>query len=300
MSRECEHYENGQNREQMPVTNPSLNLVALAEAEAKENKGKDYVPTSPDAMRVWCGFNLPGTTADNFHSALGSILIPATVETMQPLGLTAYQPTVLPDSVKASIPNEIALVFYESQSVYGDSTKNVNGRSYQRLHRAIFDFGSEKSFSSFPVLFGQDGGDKVETRKPYYLFAEKTDWQYGRARVFVGARKEGQSAEEFRANIGKTLKSIQAEHQLAAQDCQANNASDGMVAVATNDAVCLWEHWSNKEAASSKNMDKFKAFADPVLEKAPEDTSVPLSGYTPYAGLDIHGGEALNLRFPRR
>src|SRR5215471_12774693 len=139
-------------------------------------------PVPPDAVRVWRGFRLQTLMPADFLKALGTIFIPVTAQLQRLYGLTAYLPTVLPLSKPDGVPDEIALVFYESQQAYTDTSAIVAGRAYSLLHRTVFAFPASQT--GFPILFQST----ANLGQPYHLFTGAVDWRQGYTQLFVGAR----------------------------------------------------------------------------------------------------------------
>src|SRR5207247_9208543 len=81
------------------------------------------------------------------------------------------------------MPDEIALVFYQTQEAYVEAKRCVGGRSYSELHQLLFDMPA--SASSFPVLFTGE----VQPDKAYHLFPKSVDWQIGSARMYADSRR---------------------------------------------------------------------------------------------------------------
>jgi hypothetical protein len=161
--------------------------------------------TSTDSVRVWRGFKLKELNVETYYSKLGEVLIPITIQMQSPLGLIAYLPTILPPEKLEAIPDEIALVFYESKDVYQHTFKTTAGRAYGLIHNAIFDMHDDASNSAFPILLNEG----AEWEQPYYLFEDCPDWQAGKTKVLVGARKASQEAEEFKDILFNALKQLQ-------------------------------------------------------------------------------------------
>jgi hypothetical protein len=161
----------------------------------KPAPGARLVP--PDAVRVWRGFKLPTFTPSNFLIALGTIFIPVTAQLQSLYGLSAYLPTVLPTSKPDGVPDEIALVFYETQKAYNDTSQIVGGRAYSALHKTVFAFPA--SLSGFPVLLGPAA---PALDQPYYLFTKPVDWQQGFTQVFVGGAPDERQRHRLRRQTG--------------------------------------------------------------------------------------------------
>lgn len=248
------------------------------------------IPVAPDSVRVWRGFRQPGMKPEDFGEQLGSVFIPSAVQTQLPLGMTAYLPTVLPYHKPASLPDEIALVFYESKEVYGRTFRTTAGRAYGLLHGTIFAptrGASPRSASGWPVLLEEE----VETDKAYHLFKTATDWQNGPVRLFVGTREEDTETSEFTTAAGSLCKKIQSSPP---------KDLDGAIVVVTEDYLIYWEHWSGDQAKDHASLGGLRHIVKPVLDREADPMKVVENAFTEYAGPQIQGGESWNLQFARR
>src|SRR5438067_12498096 len=79
------------------------------------------------------------------------------------------------------MPDEIALVFYQTQEAYHEAKRCAGGRSYSELHQLLFDMPA--SASSFPGMFT----GVVQPDKAYHLFPKSVDWQIGSAGLYVAS-----------------------------------------------------------------------------------------------------------------
>lgn len=257
------------------------------------SKTSGLIPVAPDSVRVWRGFCKSGMKQEDFGKQLGAVFIPSAVQVQVPLGMTAYLPTVLPFDKPVSVPDEIALVFYESKAVYGRTFRTTVGRAYGLLHGTVFaptqglPPGESKSASGWPTLLK----DKVETDKAYYLFKTETDWQKGPVRLYVGTRKADLEPADFTEEVGKVWKKIQASPP---------KGLDGAIAVLTEDYLIYWEHWIVKQAKSHSGLTGLRRVAEPVLVQEANPMKVVSDAFAEYSGPKIKGGECLNLQFFRR
>jgi hypothetical protein len=118
---------------------------------------------------VWRGYALDRSHMDGFYQTLGSTFIPITAQVMCKLGLTAYLPAIIPIDRTPMVPDEIALVFYRSQTEYQlGANETPAGRAYQKLHSSVFNFdvtrlGLPASASGFPIMLE----DVCESGQPY-------------------------------------------------------------------------------------------------------------------------------------
>lgn len=263
-----------------------------AKAAAKKGAGKKGASKKPsakpkanppDAVRVWRGFRLSTLSQPDFLTALGTIFIPVTAILQRLYGLTAYLPTVTPLDKAAGVPDEIALVFYESQQAYNDTKLIVAGRAYSRLHTTVFDFPASQS--GFPVLLA----DKLEFDTPYYLFTDSANWQTGFSQVFVGTRKSTTPQAKFASTLLDFLKGLRGHRP---------KGLDGAVVCASANWVLYWEHWTSEGASLKGRISDLAKLADRILLQPSSSVAVETSLSAHYNGISVRGGESFNIRFP--
>jgi hypothetical protein len=260
--------------------------MAKSSASAKRpTKAKPGIrPVPPDAVRVWRGYRLANLTGAAFLGALGGIFIPVTAQLQRLYGLTAYLPTVLPLGKPAGVPDEIALVFYETQQAYNDTKLIVAGRAYSSLHSTVFAFPASES--GFPVPLGGE----LAFDTPYHLFSDAADWQSGFSQVFVGTRKAADSPAKFAGALYAFLRRL-AAHRPA--------GLDGVVVCATADWILYWEHWKNEGDSLKGKISDLPKLAERILLQPSAPTPIDVSLTAHYAGLSVTGGESMNILFSR-
>jgi hypothetical protein len=121
------------------------------------------------AFRVWLGWrNDSRKEWSKFVLAMRDTFVPATWQMMRRFGLLAYVPSVLTEHQDGTLPDETALLVYESADSYKKRSDTVGGRAYSMLHEAVFRFkGTPASRSDWAE--GGDGpsqGVLVATRWP--------------------------------------------------------------------------------------------------------------------------------------
>ena len=241
-------------------------------------------PVPPDAVRVWRGFRVEELAPATFREKLGTIFIPSTVQFQARLGLTAYLPTVLPEDKPDAVPDEIALVFYASQDAYRDTFKTLGGRAYAELHKPVF---SPRSKSGFPVKLDA----ALEPDTPYHLFDNAADWQYGTCKVLVGGRPDGQDAGEFRAAV---------QEWLMQERARTPQGPDGAIVCAAADYLIYWEHWADTALARHSRIRSLSRIVNTVLLENARPVNISAPFDVDFAGIEIAGGECLNLQFQRQ
>ena len=241
------------------------------------------VPVPPDSVRVWRGFRLGSLPNAEFFKKLGSIFVPSAVLIQQPVGLSAYLPTVLPAEKPPGVPDEIALVFYDYQRAYEEAKETVGGRAYSDMHGLVFDLG--RSISGFPVLFQGE----LECDEKYHLFETQADWQHGHVNVFVGVRAGG-GYQAFREIIAKWISDVQNQGM----------RPDGAIVSASWDYVVYWEHWASAAAAKGSKLEGLAKVVEPVHKDTIAPYTLPSGFWEPFGGVQVKGGESFNFQFRRR
>lgn len=243
------------------------------------------VAVAPDAVRVWRGWRNPKLENETFFEKLGSIFIPGTVQIQAPVGLTAYLPSVLPKDKPASVPDEIAVVFYAYQDAYDEAKETVGGRAYSDLHALVFDL--ERSTSGFPVKFT----GTLEPDMRYHLFDQHVDWQHGAASTFVGVRG-ARSEAAFLESIRSWLLSVQEEGD-------GGSGPDGAIVVAAADTVVYWEVWPAGGDGGTSRIGELSKIADEIYRQPIPAVPIEDRLWQFYTGVEVTGGESFNCQFQR-
>jgi len=235
---------------------------------------------SPDAVRVWRGFQGSGLTVQDFYRKLGTVFIPATVKMQIDVGLTAYCPTALaglPDK-PASVPDETAILFWRSQDAYRMGFETLAVRAYTLTHGGVYAPGSR---ADFPVRFT----GTLTVDQPVYLVDVPADWMRGEVRHFVGGRRASDTPEVFRDAVATALDEITKDVPL-----------DGAIACVGRDGVVYWELASTASSGA--------AVLEPVVGwkhevvAAPTDLAAGL--WDTWPGMDVGIGGSFNIQFARK
>jgi len=244
---------------------------------------------APDAVRVWRGFRLPDLAVDQFYGKLGTVFIPATVLMQVDAGLHSYTPTVpaglagKPDTV----PDETAILFWESQATYWNGFGRLAVRTYTLTHNGVYVTQDHRSRADFPVLFT----GPLTSDQPVHLFTAAADWMHGTISHFVAARPAALDVATFHAAIAQVLGTIQADVPL-----------DGALACAGDDYLGYWELAPAAPGASQGPT------GVPMLQAAltdwshaftPAPTFLPIGLWDEWSGMDVRAGSSFNLRFTR-
>jgi 5-methylthioadenosine/S-adenosylhomocysteine deaminase len=255
----------------------------LAKGEAPQNGS---VPVKPDAVRVWCGF-MAGSNPRRFLDQIGSVFMPSTVMLMGDLGLTAYFPAVPPAEHSPACPDEVALVFYESQDAYTNAKKSVGGRLYGLLHEPVFRYGEKGSWSGFPIPLSSP----LRSRVAYHVFGESIDWYSGLTRMVIAMRDPArQTTAEF----------FEAAHDVCALLALDPRGVDGALLAAADDCIVFWDHRAAARAGDDWHLTRFGEFGRVIMNAPATDQNAHGELFERWDGFSLQGGECFRLTFERR
>jgi hypothetical protein len=245
----------------------------------------DVALVPPDAVRVWRGFRSPSLALPDFYSKLGTVFVPATVKMQIQAGLSSYIPTI-PGGVEGkpdTVPDETAILFWESQATYWNGFTRLAVRTYTLTHGSVYDAGSR---ADFPVLFA----GALTKDAPVFLFDQPADWMRGAVRHFLGARPAGQDAVAFRATVASALTQIQKTLKLG-----------GAVASVSDDAVVYWELGPAAPGVQTppSGIPLVRETAAWNQAFSPAATYLPVGLWDEWAGMDVRAGSSFNMQFER-
>lgn len=243
------------------------------------------VPVAPSSVRVWCGF-MSGSNRAQFLNQLGQVFVPSTALLMRHLGLTAYFPGITPDDRPVECPDEVAIVFYESQKTYTGAGRSVGGRLYALLHQPVFRFGKGGSWSAFPVPLAR----QLRPRTAYHLFDAPIDWYGGHTRLHVGARDPAVDAGSFRRQLQRACAALR----------RRPGVLDGALLGVDDDYFVFWDHSPERRKGDDGHLRAFGRFSRTVMSRDATEANANGHLYEPWEGIEIRGGDCLRLRFERR
>lgn len=244
----------------------------------------------PDAVRVWRGFRLPDLNVAQFYNKLGTVFVPATVLMQIDAGLYSYTPTV-PGGLSGkpdAVPDETAILFWESQATYWNGFTRLAVRTYTLTHNGVYVTQDNQSRADFPVLFA----GSLTADQPVYLFEKPADWMHGAITHFVAARPPGVDVATFHASAAKVLADIQKTVEL-----------DGAIGCVGSDYFVYWE--LGPLAPGAKQSPTGVTLLQPVFTGwnqtfTPAPTFLPIHLWDEWSGMDVRAGSSFNLQFNRR
>lgn len=239
----------------------------------------------PDAVRVWRGYRVASMQLSDFFNRLNTVFVPATVEMQIKAGLDVYIPTVpagLPDKPDG-VPDETAILFWDSQQTYKDGFNLLAVRTYTLTHGAVYV--PNISRADFPLLF--DG--TVTADQPYYLISQSADWMKGTVKHLIGGCPEGVTPDQFFSQISSALTEIQNGGDLA-----------GAIACAGNEYLVYWELASDASDSGSDRIDALAKLTGWNHVATAQPTTLDKGLWDPWPGMQITSGDSLNMQFKRR
>lgn len=254
-----------------------------------KNNNQNSTKVAPNAVRVWRGFRFPKLTTEQFYNKLGTVFVPATVKMQIEAGLNSYIPTVpaglaeKPDSV----PDETAVLFWQSQETYWNGFTRLAVRTYTLTHNGVYLTEDNQSRADFPVPFK----GSLTADQPVYLVEKAADWMQGAVTHLVAARPPKMDSEAFYSAVAKVL-----------GDIQKQVALDGAIACVGKDYLVYWE--LGAIASGVKQAPSGVPLLQAVLTEwshvfTPSPTFLPIGLWDEWAGMDVRAGSSFNMQFER-
>ena len=235
----------------------------------------------PDAVRVWRGYRANNVALQDFFAKLGTVFVPATVEMQIAAGLDGYVPSIpagLPNKPDA-VPDETAILFWDSQETYKDAFDTLAVRTYTLTHGPVY---RPPSTAQFPVAFA----GTVVSEMPYYLVDRPADWMHGKVTHLIGERSSTVEPDEFRTRLAAILSEIQRQNKVL-----------GAIVCAGDDYLVYWELG---DVEVSDGIAALKALLNWSHIFTPASTQIASGLWDAWPGMAISADTSLNLQFRRR
>ena len=245
-------------------------------------------------IRLWRGFTaeswFPKRPA--FFKALRQIFIPQTAQQMYPLGLHAYFPALVPKTDvlgQVTLPDEVALVIYPSQSAYENATStNVAGRAYGLLHSAVFNFSQQSAIPASNSQVPEPWPPNWKYGRAYSLTSECSDWQQGQTRVLLATIPEASQGDAFEDALNQILKDWQDSAKLGIE---------AAIILVEPTYVLYWENSAEADGCHSSSLiPRLQELLEaPLLNSTARVIEVPPAFTLPDDGVECEAGELLSL-----
>ena len=194
-------------------------------------------------------------SVDQFVNGLNDVFISATVKVGSGKGMIAYEPLVTAGI--PGLPDEIALVSYQSKNVYDSLYSTEEGKKYQNLHWQYFD--RSLSHSLTPESFQ----GTVVYEHAYDFHGNYTAWKEHRTVVLISFRKENETPSGYLSRANKYFPNV-------AKSDPANRVLDRVFLVTEN----YWLEYLSLDRSS-----QYSATADVVTQlpnEKPSDVQLKL------------------------
>lgn len=237
-----------------------------------------HTPPPANAVRVWRGYRSPSLEVKDFYDKLSTVFVPATVEMQTPIGLCAYIPTIPCDlpGKPSSVPDETAILYWESQDTYHNGFNTLGVRTYTLTHGSVY---TDQSRADFPTFFN----GSLVSEQPCYLVEKAVDWMQGEVRHLVAAKPNELSTPVFQAEVSRIISEIQSEGVI-----------DGGVVCAGDDYIVYWELGSESEGYK-----KLQALVGWNLAATPAPNTLTAKLWDDWPGMEIEPGSSFNMQFER-
>jgi hypothetical protein len=229
---------------------------------------------------VWRGFRNPELTLPQFFDKLARVFIPVAMQMQRIYGLAAYLPAVLPVEKADCLPDEVALVFYETQEAYRATKEYPGGRAYSDLHAIVFSLA--RSQSEFPQAFA----GSLQPRVPYHLLADRADWQLSPVELWVGVRRAEISPDRYLDELTGFARNLQA----------CPTGIEGAILCPHEDWLLYWECGLCVDSAHFRSLE---AVANPAFHATATPITIPPLLTDKFEQVPVRGGEFYNTQFPR-
>lgn len=145
--------------------------------------------------RFWVGYKKDSVTTVDFLNGLNSTFFKETINLSKDRGLVSYQPYVT--QMKYNVPDELALVIYESEEQYKSIRSTPEGQKYSDLHWDYF--AKENSKSTVTKIFTKD----LVEGFAYELHPNFKDWQSSTTYVAIYKIPSSKSLSQLSAHFLK-------------------------------------------------------------------------------------------------
>ncbi|MEZ0372892.1 MAG: hypothetical protein ACAI44_27620, partial [Candidatus Sericytochromatia bacterium] len=186
----------------------SLILLVLATGPNLPATATPAIPQLKSGVplyRVFRGFRRADITHEAFVQDLQTRFIPAVARTHAKNGLVAYLPALPPEPHPPTLPDEVAIILYESEPVYQQAKATPEGQAYSALHWEIFDKQRSRSVTAVSLESTQN---RLQADVGYDLMQLPTDWQQGHSTFFIGWRQRGVPVADFLPRLTAHVKHV--------------------------------------------------------------------------------------------
>lgn len=246
--------------------------------------GNPPYPVPVDAVHIWTGYRNASLTPAEFLRYLGETFVPAATLMQPPIGLRAYLPGIFSaGDLPADVPEETALLFWDSQSAYSASFGTLAERVYSLTHSEVYDMS--RSSASFPVALTSP----LVVGQPCYLLDQPVDWMTGQAFQLLIDLPGGATAE--------LLSELASWAEGVAGSPPAGLA--GAYLLVGSAYLVWWELWTAGAEPLATLRDTLSTYGQPLADgpSVPAAITAPLDMV--WQGITVQAGDLYNMQFNR-
>jgi hypothetical protein len=245
--------------------------------------GNPPYPVPVDAVHIWRGYRNPASTPADFLGQLGATFIPAATLMQPAIGLRGYLPGVFSsETLPAGVPEETALLFWDSQAAYHASFQTLAERVYTLTHYRTYDMRASQA--GWPVALTSP----LVAEQPYYLLDGTADWMTGQAFQLLLSVPGGTSgllaplAGWAQQTAGAPPRGLQGAYLLVGETY-----------------LLWWELWAPGSTPSLGPRDDLAAQGTVVANGPSVPVALTASLDVPWAGITVAAGDLYNMQFNR-
>ncbi|MGE0634182.1 MAG: hypothetical protein AB7O96_17335 [Pseudobdellovibrionaceae bacterium] len=204
--------------------------------------------------RFWQGFKKNNLTEGQFVDAIPDFMKKG-VDLYSGNGISDYLVLMPPSEKPSFVPDEFALLAFDSKESYDKVRATPEGKQYGEDHWQIFERSTSKSAE---MRTFSEGITMLAPNVAYNVLGKPVDIQKSAVFTFVGLKKTGLSSEQFLKNMASHLQLVKKE--------MGPLGMVGYLALATENYEVAYMMWESEEKAAA-------AFASPAGEKVQKDAS---------------------------
>ncbi len=242
-------------------------------------------------VRVWLAQRKGASTGQamdvqDFRKRLCESFIPVTHQWMRLFGMTDYLVSLWPQGLAtaASLPDESALVFYQTQQHYDAMGKTPTGKLYGAAHALVFEGGMNRG--GYPSLYELTTGS--ELGKPYFGFDAQPEFNWSQGPVWTVAMQcpTGPAANDWvKTCVMPCLKVFPANQQ--------------WIAWATSGWMMLWVRCQDEPATSLAQLQQGLAALGSEMQTLfvhrLGEVCVPDDAMIAFPGIDLPFGQSARI-----
>jgi Na+-transporting NADH:ubiquinone oxidoreductase subunit NqrA len=156
--------------------------------------------------RFWVGHKKKDVATSTFLNGLNKTFFKDTVNVGKGRGLISYQPYIT--QMKSNIPDELALVVYESEEKYKAIRSTPEGQKYSDLHWDFFEKETSKSTVTKPFTGELSEGSAYELNPAY------NGWQSAITTVVIYSRSSDTDLVGLAKSFGELKNDSSIENSL--------------------------------------------------------------------------------------